>query len=121
MNKCLNSIAVLLVTLVVIFIAIPSYAKLASPPPQLTAIFKDLAEFESAFKADKWDDALKATGKIDSTFKQMLPQLKKDIKGNIELNYSSTFSGLKQSVTSQNHDATQKYFLEFHHKINYIF
>jgi hypothetical protein len=71
-----------------------SHAKLASPPPQLTSIFMDFAEFKAAFKNGNWDDAQKATGKISEKFNQMLPQLKREIKGDPE----KTFQGIMDSL-----------------------
>ncbi len=97
-----------------LFTAAQSHAKLSSPPPQLTGIFMDFAEFEAAFKSGNWKEAQEATGKIRGKFNQMLPQLKKDIKGNPEKTFLGIMAGLNQSVKNQDKGTTQKLFIDMH-------
>lgn len=94
--------------------AVQSHAKLSSPPAQLTGIFMDFAEFEAAFKSDKWSEAQEAIGKISAKFNQMLPQLKKDIKGDPEKTFQGIIGSLNQSVKKQDNEKAQRHFIELH-------
>lgn len=66
-----------------------SHAKLQSPPSGLTEIFEEFSDFESAFKAGKWDDAKRGLNKIDGTFKKFYPQIEREVDGNIVDAYSA--------------------------------
>jgi hypothetical protein len=94
--------------------ALPSHAKLSSPPSQLTSVFADIAEFETAFKSEKWEEALGSTGKINTKFNQMIPQLKKEIKGNTENFFREIMGKLEQSVKKRDQEKTEKNFIELH-------
>lgn len=92
----------------------PANAKLASPPPQLTSVFMDFSVFEAAFKNDKWSDAQSAVGKISDKFNLMLPQLKREIKGDPEKVFQGIMDGLNQSVQKQDKEKTGKLFIDLH-------
>jgi len=114
MRHYFTAAVAVVVTLFTIFPASMSHAKLASPPPQLTSIFMDFAEFEAAFKNGKWDDAQEATGKISDKFNQMLPQLKREIKGDSEKTFQGIMDSLNHSVNKRDKDKTQTLFIELH-------
>ncbi|MDD2853026.1 MAG: hypothetical protein PHY09_14165 [Desulfuromonadaceae bacterium] len=114
MQHYFKSAVMVVVTLFMIFPATMSHAKLASPPIQLTSIFMDFAEFEAAFKNGNWNDAKENTGKISDKFNQMLPQLKREIKGDQEKIFQGIMGKLNHSVTIQDKEKTQKLFIELH-------
>lgn len=114
MKSNFKAVVVFCTALFIVFTSLPSHARLPSPPPQLTSVFMDVAEFETAFKSDKWDKALASTGKINTKFNQMLPQLKKEIKGNTESFFREIMGRLEQSVKKKDQDKTEKNFIELH-------
>jgi hypothetical protein len=114
MKIFLKMASVAVFALCTLFYTSQSHAKLPSPPAQLTGIFMDFAEFEAAFKNDKWEDARRATAKISEKFNQMLPQLKNEIKSDPEKTFQGIISNISQSVKSQDKDKTEKLFIELH-------
>jgi hypothetical protein len=104
----------IIVTIISLLPACLSHAKLSSPPSQLTGVFVDFSVFEAAFKNDKWDDAQGAAGRISDKFNQMLPQLKREIKGDPEKTFRAIMSGLSQSVYKHDKEKTEKYFIDLH-------
>jgi len=107
-------ISMLLLALFV-FISPPhSHAKLASPPQELTLIFEDFSAFEISFKSSDWEKAQKSFDKIDATFKKMLPQLEKEIGGNIVEAYYDISSHLEKSVKQRDLDATSTFYIQLH-------
>ncbi|GAM08673.1 hypothetical protein OR1_00945 [Geobacter sp. OR-1] len=114
MKISLKCAGLLIVALFIFFLPALSHARIASPPPELTSIFNDFAELETAFKSGNWDGALSATGKIDMTFNRMLPQLKKDLKTNPEKTYNEISNNIKKSLNEKSSVATQRNFIELH-------
>lgn len=112
-----KSVIALFVALLIGFAPVSSHARLASPPPQLTIIFDDMSAFEAAFKSGNWDKARSAAGRIDKTFNQMLPQLKRDLNDNTEKTYSEIINKIKLSTDNKTADITQIHFIELHYFI----
>ncbi|MFZ4859999.1 MAG: hypothetical protein ACOYL3_26850 [Desulfuromonadaceae bacterium] len=114
MNRHVRSALVMIVTIIALLTASLSHARLPSPPPQLTGIFMDFSLFEAAFKNDRWDEAQAATGRINDKFIQMLPQLKREIKGNPEKTFQTIKDSLNRSVLKHDKEKTQKLFIDLH-------
>lgn len=112
--RCCIKTTLACIALLTMFFANVAAARVNFPPPQLTSIFMDISEFETAFKSDKWQEARGAANKITSQFNQMLPQLKKDIKSDSEKAFITITTKLNMAVEKRETAETEKYFVELH-------
>jgi len=109
--------AILTVLSVLMFSAGPMQARGAAPPPQLMDIFQDFSSLEAKFKNNRWEEAVESTNEIASTFRKILPDLKKTVKVDIEKDFFSRLSNLKQSLKKRDVQQTEIKYIELHKMI----
>ena len=117
MKHIFRSLRALLFALVLALSSTPSHARSVNPPAQLTSIFKDMSRFETAFKSHKWDKAISAINKIDNTFNQMSPQLKKDIYSYTDNNYKDIINNTINALISKDISKVEIDFIELHNLV----
>ena len=89
-----------------------------APPEKLIGMFERFSLLEEKFKSGKWDEAIKSTSSIASEFKEMLPQLKKTLRGDIATTFDSTLIKLKQALEKKDLEATEACYIDIQ---NFLF
>ncbi len=106
MKKFPGTAFIILIVLQIFFPAGLLHAKQA-PPEKLIKIFEHLSKLEEKFKSEEWDGAIKETDTVSSTFKEVLPQLKKTFKVDILTTFNQRLRNLRQTIQRKNVEATQ--------------
>jgi hypothetical protein len=111
MTKYFSAVLILLFTASFIFAAnlVP---KKPAPPPHLAVIFDIFFKVEDDFESGNWNAALKATYKVDSTFRKMLPELNKQVLNALLEDFSAALSNLRHSLKNKDMRGAEEKFVE---------
>lgn len=110
-------ITIIAVLSALMFSAGSMQARGAVPPPRLMDIFQNLSSVEAKFKTGRWHDAIEATTGVLTTYKEILPELKKTVKVDIEADFTSRLMGLRQSLEKKDLRQAERNYIDLHKMI----
>jgi hypothetical protein len=78
-----------------------------APPEKLINIFETFSELEGKFKAGKWDEALRITNGISFEFEELLPELQKTVRPDINKAFLDMLDNLRLALKEKDMEESE--------------